>query len=98
MVFFGTAAIGIVFCDILLRRDMKPPPYICFSSDNIDIVALLKPAAINTSSCTDAIAAIERNCHNMLTVAAVCMTAAIGILSVKLLLVIAAGWTVAIDL
>ena len=97
-VFFGTAAIGIVFCNVLLRRDIKQPPYICLSNDNIDIVALLKPATINTSSCADAIAAIERNHHNMLTVAAVCMITAIGILSAKLLLVIVVGWTLTIDL
>jgi len=35
--FFGTAAIGIDFCSILQYQDIKPPPYICFSSGNVDI-------------------------------------------------------------
>ena len=72
--------------------------YICFGSSNIDIAALQKPTAINTSFCVDAIAAIEKNRCNMLFVAAVCMTSAIDILFAALLLVIAAVWTVAIDL
>ena len=96
--FFGTVAIGIVFCGVIQWRDIKPPPYICFSSGNVDIAALLKPTAINTSFCTDAIAAIEKNCHNMLVVAVIYITTTIGILFATLLLVIAAGWTVAIDL
>ena len=37
-VFFGTAAIALVFCDILQQRDIKPPQYICFSGVNLDIV------------------------------------------------------------
>ena len=61
MAFFGTAAIGIDFCGILQRWDIKPPPYICFSGGNIDIVTLLKPATINTSFCIDGIAAVEKN-------------------------------------
>ena len=72
--------------------------YICFGSSNIDIAALQKPTAINTSFCVDAIAAIEKNRCNMLFIAAVCMTSAIDILFAALLLVIAAVWTVAIDL
>ena len=105
--FIGIAAVHRVyrgnFWDCYYRhnflwKDIKPPPYICFSSGNIDIVVLLKPAAINTSFCVDAIAAVERNRRNMLAIAVVCMTAAIGILFAALLLVIAAGWTVAIDL
>ena len=61
MAFFGNATIGIDFCGVLQRRDIKPPPYICFSGGNVDIVALLKTAAINTSFCTDAIVAVEKN-------------------------------------
>jgi len=59
--FFGTATIGIVFWDILQRLDIKPPSYICFRDSNVDIATLLKPAAINTPFCTDAIAAVEKN-------------------------------------
>ena len=35
--------------------------YICFSSGNVGIAALLKPATINTSFCADAIAVVEKN-------------------------------------
>ena len=60
MVFFGTVAIGIDFCNVLQRQDRKPVQYICFSSDNLDIVALQKPATINISFCIDTIAAVEK--------------------------------------
>ena len=59
--FFQTAAIGIIFCSILQRQDIKLPQYICFSGGNLDIVALQKPAAINTSFCTNTMAAIKKN-------------------------------------
>ena len=35
--------------------------YICFSSGNLDVAVLLKPTAINTSYCVDAIAVVEKN-------------------------------------
>ena len=35
--FFGTAAVGIDFCGVLQRQDIKPSPYICFSGGNVDI-------------------------------------------------------------
>ena len=89
---------GIVFCGILQQRDIKPSPYICFSGDNVDIVALQTPAAINTSFCVDTIAVVEKNRRNMLSIAAVCMTATIGILFAVLLLDIVAVWTIAINL
>ena len=76
----------------------KPSPYICFSGDNVDIVALQTPAAINTSFCVDTIAVVEKNRRNMLSIAAVCMTATIGILFAVLLLDIVAVWTIAINL
>ena len=59
--FFGIAVVGVDFCSVLQRRDIKPPPYICFSDSNVDIVVLLKPATINTSFCVDGIAAMEKN-------------------------------------
>ena len=48
--FFRTAVIGIVFCSILQRQDIKSLQYICFSSDNLDIAALQKPTTIHISS------------------------------------------------
>ena len=59
--FFGTPTIGIVFCSILQWRDIKLPLYICFRGGNVDIAALLKPTAINTPFCADAIATTEKN-------------------------------------
>ena len=61
VVFFGIAAIGIVFCDILQWQDIKPPQYICFSSGNLDIVALQKPTAINISFYADTLVVVEKN-------------------------------------
>ena len=40
--FFVTAAVGIDFCGVLQRQDIKPPPYICFSCGNVDVVMLRK--------------------------------------------------------
>ena len=60
-VFFQTAAIGIIFCSILQRQDIKLPQYICFSGGNLDIVALQKPVAINTSFCANTMAAVKKN-------------------------------------
>ena len=61
VVFFGIAAIGIVFCGILQWQDIKPPQYICFSGGNLDTVKLQKPAAINISFGIDTIAVVEKN-------------------------------------
>ena len=61
VVFFGIAAIGIVFCGILQWQDIKPPQYICFSSGNLDIVALQKPAAINISFYADTLVVVKKN-------------------------------------
>ena len=60
-VFFGTAAIGIIFCSVLQRQDIKLPQYIYFSGGKLDIVALQKPAAINTSFCANTIAGVKKN-------------------------------------
>ena len=60
-VFFQTAAIGIIFCSILQWQDIKLPQYICFSGGNLDIVALQKPVAINTSFCANTMAAVKKN-------------------------------------
>ena len=70
--FFVTAAVHRVYSGLfwdcryrtfatLQQWDIKPSPYICFSSGNVDIVALLKPTTINTSFCADGITAIEEN-------------------------------------
>ena len=59
--FFGITVVGVDFRSVLQWQDIKPSPYICFSDSNVDIVALLKPATINTSFCVDGIAAMEKN-------------------------------------
>ena len=55
--FHWTAAIVLVFCGVLQRRYLEPLQYICFSSVNLDIVALQKLAIINIAFCKDTIAA-----------------------------------------
>ena len=50
-VFFGTTAIGLVFCDVLQWQDINPSQYICISGINISfcantIVVIQKTAAI----------------------------------------------------
>ena len=72
VVFFVTAMVHRVYSGLfwdcryrtfatLQQWDIKPPPYICFSSGNVDIVTLMKPTAINTSFYADGIAAVEKN-------------------------------------
>ena len=73
--FFGTATVHRVYCGIFqdhrYRYSLLRHPtvtgykiatiYICFSSGNLNVAVLLKPTAINTSYCVDAIAVVEKN-------------------------------------
>ena len=97
VVFFGIAAIGLVFCSVLQWRDIKSSQYICISGINLVIAVLQNLATINISFCANTIVAIQK-------------TAAICKLQQRwndrynrypflqrFFLVIAAGWTAAID-
>ena len=96
--FFGTAAIGIVFCDVLQQQDRKPLQYICFSGGNLDIEMQQKPAAINISFCSDTIVAVENVttiCELLRRLYDCCNRYYI---LRRFCLVIVVGWTAAINL